>query len=345
MNKEYKEREVLDKALDMFRRNTGLTVEVEVEHIRFQVDRRYDALIRIAYQDIKHLFAAEIKNIVTRATIGGTVQQLHLFPEKGLLIARYITPQIAEELKKMDIPFIDTAGNAYINEPPLFIFIKGNKLNNGYHIKRPMRAFRPAGLQVVFALLCNPGLENAPYRDIAEKAMVALGTVCWTMDDLKRFGYFIDIPQQKRKLINREGLLQKWVNDYPVQLRPKKVIGRYRADDWNWWRNAEIKDIEAFWGSEVAANILTEYLKPQIITVYTNRPIGRLLLKNKIKQDPRGNIEILNAFWNFETKWLRNDLVPPLLIYADLLATGDARNIETARVIYERELNRFIRED
>jgi hypothetical protein len=31
-------------------------------------------------------------------------------------------------------------------------------------------------------------------------------------------------------------------------------------------------------------------------------------------------------------------LVPPLLVYADLLATGDARNLETAALIRERYL-------
>jgi len=32
------------------------------------------------------------------------------------------------------------------------------------------------------------------------------------------------------------------------------------------------------------------------------------------------------------------------LIYADLLATGEARNSETARILYEKELDRFVRE-
>jgi len=69
------------------------------------------------------------------------------------------------------------------------------------------------------------------------------------------------------------------------------------------------------------------------------------LLKNKIKRDPHCNIEVMIVFWKFKLSWLHDELVPPLLIYADLLATGDARNIETARIIYEREITRFIRED
>lgn len=33
-----------------------------------------------------------------------------------------------------------------------------------------------------------------------------------------------------------------------------------------------------------------------------------------------------------------NDAVPPLLAYADLMATTDSRNLETARMIHDRYL-------
>lgn len=337
------ERDVLYKAIDVFRKNTGLAVEIEPYPLH--ATYKPDAVIRIKWQDLEYFFEAEIRNVITRATLGGAVRHLDLFQKKGILIARYITPQIADELEKMDIPFIDAAGNAYINEPPLFIFLKGNKLPQDYPAGPPTRAFRPAGLQVVFVLLCNPGLEGAPFRAIAKKAKVALGTVGWVINDLKRLGYIIEMKLKERKLIRKEDLLNRWVTAYPEQLRPKKMIGLYRTDNWDWWKNADIKKFNGFWGGEVAAALLTKYLKPQKITIYTNQPMARFLLKNKIKKDPNGDIEILQVFWGFEENWLNNEVVHPLLIYADLLATGDARNIETARIIYERELNRYIRED
>jgi hypothetical protein len=37
--------------------------------------------------------------------------------------------------------------------------------------------------------------------------------------------------------------------------------------------------------------------------------------------------------------------VPPLLIYADLMATGDAKAIEAAEIIYDNYIARLIRED
>ena len=64
-----------------------------------------------------------------------------------------------------------------------------------------------------------------------------------------------------------------------------------------------------------------------------------------MKKDPEGNVEILNRFWNFKLNTFNNDLVHPVLVYADLMATGDNRNIETAGMIYDTEIARFIRED
>jgi len=38
-------------------------------------------------------------------------------------------------------------------------------------------------------------------------------------------------------------------------------------------------------------------------------------------------------------------MAPPLLVYADLMATGEQRNLETARMIYEKYIVQLIRED
>ena len=123
------------------------------------------------------------------------------------------------------------------------------------------------------------------------------------------------------------------------------MIGRFTADNLGWWQQADLQEFAAYWGGEVAAAMLTEYLKPQVVTIYAYQPMGRLLAKNKLRRHPNGDIEILKAFWNFEHNGPHRNLVHPLLIYADLLATGDARNIETARIIYEQELTQLIGED
>ncbi len=339
------ETRILQKALQVFERTTQITAELRDLEVAFDTARRGDAVIRIMWQDLEWHFAVEVKTTLTPATLGAVVHQLQRLPEKPILVTKYATPQVAEQLKEVDIPFIDTAGNAYLNEPPLFIFIKGNKPTLPVRMERPARAFQPTGLQVVFALLCNPGLEDAPFRKINRLAKVALGTVGWVMRDLREMGYLITMGKRGRRLIRKKDLLTRWAAAYPEQLRRKLVVGHYETTDFDWWRHATLDNLQAFWGGEVAAALVTKYLKPQTVTIYTKQPVGKLLLRHKIKKNQNGNIEILDVFWDFEFKRPHRELVHPVLIYADLLATGDPRNIETAKIIYERELTRLVRED
>lgn len=339
----YKFRKVLEKALDGFQKTTGL--EADFHDYDYDDVGYPDTLIRIAYRDMELYFAVEVKLEITRATIGVLAHEFINFQEKGLLIARYVNPQIAELLREMNIPFIDTAGNAYINRPPFYVFIKGNKLAEEARPGPIQRAFRPAGLQVLYVLLCNPGMEDESLRGIAKAAGVALGTVNRVMKDLERMGYLIEMGRRGRRLVNKDNILNRWVTAYPEQLRLKQLQGRFKAINYDWWKEIDIKDFGAYWGGEIAATLLTKYLKPEIVTIYTKQPIGKLVLKNKLKKDPNGNVEILNVFWNFELNKINNDLVHPILVYADLMATGDIRNIETAGMIYDAEIDRLIRED
>ena len=339
----YLQKKIIDKAIAVFQTITGLNVDFQI----YENDRENypDALMRVAHMDLELFFAVAVKPRITRAVVGLAAQELFKYNEKGLLVTRYVTPQVADLLKEIDIPFIDTAGNAYINQPPLYVFIKGNKLAVEPRPEPIQRAFRPAGLQTLFALLCNPGMENEPFRKIAKAADVALGTVNRVMKELAKMGYLIDLGKGGRRLVRKDNLLKRWITAYPETLRPKLIKGRYKTIKNHWWEDIDIRDFDAYWGGEVAAAYLTDYLRPDTVTIYTKQPIGKLVLKNRLTKDPDGNVEVLNAFWNFEHFYLDNKLVHPILVFADLMATGDTRNIETAGMIYDAEIDRYIRED
>ncbi len=94
----------------------------------------------------------------------------------------------------------------------------------------------------------------------------------------------------------------------------------------------------------MAADHLTHYLKPAACTIYLNprnqrETLGALVAKNKLQADLEGDVEFLDRFWNFTVPGIRPNLVPPLLVYADLLATLDPRNLEVAKMIRERYLD------
>lgn len=330
---------IIKTALEAFGKTTGH----QVEHLN---DAKYpDGLVQIAHQNMQWHFVVEAKTRVTR-TIAGMekIGPIHC-EEKTLLVTEYVTPPIADMLKNLNIFFMDTVGNAYINEPLLYVFIKGNKLQVPLKRETQRRLFKPSGLKVVFALLNNPDMINNPYRDIAKTADVALGTIGWLIRDLKALGFCIEIGNRNRKLMNLNKLFKRWVEAYPEQLRPKLIKERYETVNHKWWKEIDIKEYAADWGGEVAAAQLTGYLKPVNFTIYANQPFGKLVLKNKLHKAENGNVEILTPFWNFKYEIEDRGIVPPILVYADLMATGDPRNIEAAGIIHEKYIDRFIRED
>lgn len=335
--------DILRMAAEQIRDATGLNVEV---HSEIALDGP-DGVIRITWQDMEWRFAAEVKHTLTLATVGAAVQRLRRHVKRGIIVARYIPPREADLLKETDTQFMDAAGNAYLNEPPLFVFIRGKKPAQRYTGRPPLRAFRPAGLQVIFGLLCNPGMKNAQYREIAKATNVALGTVGWVMQDLRQIGHLVEMGRRGRSLVKKKELLERWVAAYPEQLKPKKLLGTFKATNPDWWKDAELPRRQAYWGGETAAAKLTEQLKPQGATIYTKelKALAEWMVRNKIRKDPNGNIEIIERFWNFEPDGEYPALVHPILIYADLLATADARNIETARIVYDTAVARLVRED
>jgi hypothetical protein len=333
---------VVETALDIFRKRTRL--DADFLYQKTGTDLCGDGIVRLAHESKKWEFKAEVKLRVNRATIALLEQKMDRAGE-GLLVTDYINPELAEMMRNQGIFFIDAAGNAFVNAAPLYIFVKGEKPNKVMKTKPVKRLFKPGGLKLIFALLNNPGLEKTTYRDMAKAANVALGTVDFVITELKELGYIIDMKKKGRQLVKTGQLLRRWVEAYPENLKPKLVQERFRTDARNWWKDIKPRDFGLFWGGEIAAAEMTGYLKPERYTVYTDQLPGKLIYKFKFKKDPNGNIEILTPFWTFEWKLAEKGIVPPLLIYADLMTTGEARAIETAEIIYDNYLAQFIRKD
>jgi len=72
--------------------------------------------------------------------------------------------------------------------------------------------------------------------------------------------------------------------------------------------------------------------------------LTELVVANRLKKDPNGNVEIFIRFWP-QNGFGADDTVPPILIYVDLVALGEQRTMETARMIYEQHLNRHFGQD
>ncbi len=305
--------------------------------------REIDGLIKLGTKGHEIVMVVETKPKLNRANVGQAIERGR--NRETLLITNYAPGPIATLLRENRVPFIDLAGNAWIKMPDFLLWVEGRKPTEA-EVGTTPRAFNFGGIQLLFALLTNPDWAADTTRQLAEKVRLANGTVAAALRDLEEQGFIIRAtPRGKRRLRNTRLLLDKWTEGYLQRFQNKQFYGYYRHDgqEKDWWRKVDTVQQRARLGAEPAAAELTGFLTPGQITFYADMPLGKLIAENKLQRDPGGNVLLRKKFWHFDLlDWPNDRLVPPLLIYADLMGTGEARCIETAGRIRDQYLARLI---
>ena len=108
---------------------------------------------------------------------------------------------------------------------------------------------------------------------------------------------------------------------YTEKLKPTLFVGSFRflneTDQIN-WKNIQFKNPDTTWGGEAAGSLLTNYLTPEILTIYTNETRNELIRKYKLMPDENGKIKVYKRFWNNDIQRPNNtNIVPPILAYTD----------------------------
>jgi hypothetical protein len=337
MSKEY---QILHNAINELRNQTGKKIEF-IQH-----KNKFDSIIDAAVLIDRTKFIVEVKSEFRASNKGIILSKLNELKNKTTLpvivIANYIANEIQDDLKAKGINYIDINGNAFINEPGLFIYISGKKLKKSNQ-KNHSIAFQEAGIKLIFSLLTEPHLTAYSYRALAGISDISLGSISNIMNELEEQNFIIRTAKG-RKLKNIKKLLNRWVIAYNEILKPRILLNRMRfakTEDYYNWDKIPLQDTEDInlWGAEPAAALKTGYLQPEIFTIYTNSVWQSIASELRLIPDEEGKVEIRQIFWNEAYYIKREDKVaPPLLIYADLMGTGDDRNIETANIILENEL-------
>lgn len=261
-----------------------------------------------------------------------------------MVVTNHVSSRLAATLIANRVPFLDTAGNVYLDEPEATVMITGRRAPRLKHTDLTSRSTTPKGLRVSFALATQPDLVEQPYRTIADASGVALNTVNLAVDDLVARRLVIK-KKDRRVIADRQQFNKDWATLYPTGLRTKLASRRYTTNvGIDWWKSAPLQDFNARLGGECAAEALTHENKPVSVTVYAHGGAAPpLMAAARLRPDPHGEVEILESFWpeRAEQRWdVPPGVVHPLLVYADLIASGDSRNHAVAQTIHERFLDR-----
>lgn len=336
------EKKIVKDAMERLSAYTGLPVDIQ--HPR---DKWYDFVITIA--DIQ--FMAIVKSAISQgnknliyAPLATKVKQSTM---PLIIIAERIPNTIAKEYADFGINYLDKAGNCHIHFGKLRIVIEGKKMEKAAGSYQS-RAFQEAGIRIIFQLLIDAPVLTLPYREIAERADVSLGSVGSVMQELTDLDFMFE-AENKRVLKNTSRLLERWVTAYHDVLRPRLVNKRLRFTqpeqlyDWETKLLLQNSENTLLWGGEPGASLLTNHLTPEKFTLYTDGHWQEVMRTLKLLPDENGDIEVLEMFWREENKYRDKSIVPPLLIYADLMGSRIGRNLETANLIRENELSPLLK--
>jgi hypothetical protein len=316
----------------------GLQLKVLTPQAR-RGDHYVDAKIDVRLGAHRLRYVAEVKRRLRPETLGAVLHQLGTLGGTPLLVTDHVTPPLADALRARGVEFVDTAGNVFLNRPPLLVFVKGQRpVDVGPAVERS-RAFQTTGLQVLFTLLARPQIVDRPYREIAQAAGVAHGTVGWVMAELPGLGHIAKVGG-RRRLINGERLMDRWTEAFARTLRPKLLLGRFRGDIGALHGRTAPWPEDVLVGGELAAALLTRHLRPGAATFYARAIDPKVIVGLGLKADANGNVEIRRRFWTFPREGAQ--LAPTLLVYADLIATGDARCLETAQLLRGQLIARLV---
>lgn len=272
-------------------------------------------------------------------------KEVNKYDAGTVLVTDHLTEKKAKALREQGVEFFDMAGNAYLNRDGLHIWVIGKTYPFWQHLDAidGRAAFERSGLKVTFSLITQATLVNRPYRQIAEASGAALGTVKRVMDSLQKVGNLQASASQRHLLID-EKFLDDWAQAYINRLMPKLELGEVTAGIGITDPALKALQGSACWGGESAAEHYTQYMKPKDRTLYlakeaqsTVMNLFRLKRPSPFNEDTSGGVlHLRTQFWPQQSS--ADIYAHPLVVYADLLATPQARNAETAQVLYEKHL-------
>lgn len=330
------ENEIIHLALENLQQNAGITGKwqnIGPGEVDGQVEFFFDN------QQIK--LNTEIRQELRNHQLPKIIEQADRFGPL-LVVANHLFPKIKEELRQKHIAYLEANGNIYLQHKGIMLWLDGQKPIPPA-TEKGNRAFTKTGLKVLFHFFLDEQLVQLRYREIAQIAEVGLGNINYIMNGLKELNFLIEVRKNEYRLNNKKELLDKWMAAYEERLKPALLTGTFRfltEQDFLNWKNLEIDTARTKWGGEPAGDIYTNYLRPQILTLYTEESRNELVKNYRLIPDEKGNVQVYKKFWHTDDD--NTNAVPPLLAYTDLVNTNDRRCMETAQKIYDAFLqNQF----
>jgi hypothetical protein len=306
--------------------------------------RGWDGRVRIVTPNATQELAIEAKRThLTRTIVDGVLAQAARIKPKRpwILFAPHVGRPLARYLDDQGANFIDLAGNCRLQIGRWHVA----KIEGRPPERRPQqgRGTGAPGQQILFALLVQPELLNAPVRTLAKAAGVAPATAAARIAQLRKAGLIHETNGERQLTLPRR-LLDLWINGYETLVRPKLLIGRYRVQEMDpealEHKIEKTLDDKLTWafGGGAAAHRLTGYYHGPDTVVHVQQPGFDIAKGLRALRADDGPLILLGAPGPLAFEGAKPRTVAPLLVYTELLFAGDKRARDAAGEIQRKYL-------
>ena len=256
-----------------------------------------------------------------------------------LLFAPYVPSRIGHHLQAQQVNYVDAVGNCHIETEGLLVaHVEGKKAIRELSARAP----GVKAQQLLFALLAQPELVEAPVRKIALAAGIGKSATLEQLGRLNVQGLLDYHPATG--LISRRDLLDRWLSAYADEVRPSWLNARCRS------QVSDPHALEAMiericegqsWalGGIAAASRMAPMVNRGTETVLHLAEIPAGLLEQlQAVPTPDGPITILHTPGTLAYQGIKPRLAHPLLVYSELLTSTEPQAAQAANSVRDQFL-------
>lgn len=278
------------------------------------------------------IYAVQTRRVVRPSTIALVVDRVQSISDRYpvVLVTEQVSAETAELLRRRGVEFIDTAGNAYLDNPGFLVVISGKRSAATTSNTDGVRVGN-AALQVAFVLLRDEDAAGLSVRDLGARAGVSHGAAAAALHAFDARGWVRNLGRSGQPIIDRPGMLAGWLAGFANQLGPKLEITRALAPGTSgpstWAREVwgELLPGVDLLGGEAAAELAGHDIRGSTASVYVQAWNTATMKRLRLVPVRDGPISVRSAFAPHMEDPNDQRLVDPLLVLADVAAIPDER--------------------
>ena len=263
-----------------------------------------------------------------------------------LLVFDHVSHALGAQLRAQGTRYADAAGNAWFQHPELLARARHSAPLGPAELVVSSAAWHVQLLRLLFQLVLTPALAAYAVPQLAAHTQLPVAVVRQVLRSLAAQGFWHEEAPLGVSPLLLLAPAQYWLAHYVGTLRRRLNGQRYRprcptplAD----WAQRALP-AECLWSGEMAAHLLLDCpAPPTSLTLYSQLPRPQLVRQLDLVPSAKGPIEIFNAFAPV-TCFAPTDprCMPPLLVYADLLASQGPADALLAQALRDRYLGELL---